>query len=113
LPYLRILNGLSTHREKNIDYIHKTQYDIANLRLVVAIAGEEEGARKDVVGKHLPVVFSPFFNIDNEDLLEPKCKLSEIVPFQESRHGSCREVGPNLSEVEPIFGVITEVLPNR
>ena len=56
-----------------------------------------------MVREHLPVVFPPLFDIDDEDLLEPEGELGVIVPFHEGGHVAGGEVGPEFFEVEPVF----------
>lgn len=66
---------------------------------MISIAQEYECARNNVVREHLPMVFPAFFNIHNDDLLEPECKLNEIVPLGETIHLSDRPADPELFEV--------------
>lgn len=80
-----------TYRENQIDDIHQTQDDIADLGLVVAVAANQEQTCNDVVGEHLPMVLSALFHIDDHDLLQPEAELSEVVEFEKTSHGACRE----------------------
>lgn len=63
-----------------------------------------------MVCEHLPVVFPAVLNIDDDNLLDPECELCEIVPLHGSSHISCGKVGPELTEVEPVFGCDEDVL---
>jgi hypothetical protein len=80
-----------TYREHQIDDIHQTQDDIADLCLVVAVAANQEQTCDDVVGEHLPMILSALFNVDDQDLLQPKAELSQIVELEKTSHGACRE----------------------
>jgi hypothetical protein len=71
-----------TYGEHQIDYIHQTQDDVANLGLVVAVAANQEQTCDDVVGEHLPMILSALFNINDQDLLQPKAELSQIVELE-------------------------------
>jgi hypothetical protein len=44
-----------------------------------------------VVGEHLPMILSALFNVDDQDLLQPKAELSQIVELEKTSHGACRE----------------------
>jgi hypothetical protein len=63
-----------------------------------------------VVGKHLVMVLAAFFEVNNEDLLEPEGQLHEVIPFERSRHLSCRPRPPYSLVVEPVRRVDPEVL---
>ena len=54
--------------------------------------------------EHLGVVFSALFDVDDDDLLEPKGELNEVVPFCETGHFAGGEVGPEGFEREKIGG---------
>jgi hypothetical protein len=63
-----------------------------------------------VVGEHLCVIFPALFDVDNEYLLDPECQLCKIVPFKQSGHLSRWPGSPDFGIVEPVNGVIPEVL---
>lgn len=63
-----------------------------------------------MVGEHLCVVFPALLDVDNEDLLDPESQLYEVVPFERSGHLSRRPSCPDFGIVEPVNGVIPEVL---
>lgn len=77
---------------------------------MVAVTGEHEDAGDDVMGKHLPVVFPPFFNVDNEHLLNVEGELDEVVPFEQAVHLSVRPAGPEFAGGEPVIGTVHEIL---
>lgn len=62
------------------------------------------------MSEHLPMVFSPLLDIDDEDLLQPKRELDEVVPFEQTIHLSIRPTTPELAEVEPVRRIIHQVL---
>jgi hypothetical protein len=70
---------------------------------VVAIACENQHCRDDMVREHLPMVFSPFLNVDHQDLLEPKCVLCQNVPFLQASNLTIGPIAPELLEIEPVF----------
>ena len=70
-----------TYWEKNVHNIHYAEDHVGDFRLVVAITGEYQARRDNVVGEHLPMVLPPLLNVDDHDLLQPECILDEDVPF--------------------------------
>ncbi|KAL8813006.1 MAG: hypothetical protein Q9200_000593 [Gallowayella weberi] len=74
--------------------LHAAQDGVANLCLMVAITCEHQNASDDMMCKHLPMIFSPLFDVDDDDLLHPKRKLYEVVPFEQPAHFPVRPVGP-------------------
>ena len=77
---------------------------------MVAVAGENQHGRDNVMCEHLPVVLSPFLDVDDHDLLQPKCVLREDVPFTKPPYFSVWPVGPELFEVEQVVGVDKNIL---
>lgn len=75
-----------TYREDQIDYIHQTQDDIANLGLVVAVAANQKQTCDDVVGEHLPMILSALLNVDDQNLLQPEAELSQVVQLEKASH---------------------------
>lgn len=61
---------------------------------MIAVTREHEYASDDVVGKHLPMIFPPFFNVHDEELLHIKGELGKVVPFEQAVHFSVRPAGP-------------------
>jgi hypothetical protein len=77
---------------------------------VISVASEKKDARDDMVCEHLPMIFSSLFDIDNHNLLEPKGELREYIPFQETLYLSIWPIGPDSFDVEPVIGIIHNVL---
>jgi hypothetical protein len=100
----------STYREEDIAKVHHAQNHVADLGLVEGVAAEEQHAGEDVVGEHLPMVLAVLLNIHHEQLLHPETELYEIVPLHQSVQGSCGEVRPHGSEIEPVRRVVHDVL---
>ena len=73
-----------SNSEYEINYVHETEDHVSGFRPVVAVAGEHQDAGNDVMGEHLRMVFSSFFDIDHKDLLQPKRELHEVVPLESS-----------------------------
>ena len=63
-----------------------------------------------MVREHLPMVFSPFFDIDDHYLLEPEGVLGEDVPFSYSGDLSIGPIGPEILEIEPVVRAKENVL---
>lgn len=57
--------------------------DRADSRIIHVVARYNEDDGQDVVGKHLPVVFSWLFRVDNVELMEPPTELGEVVEFRQ------------------------------
>ena len=83
IPHYQPVGSLKAYGEEYISKVHDTQDDIASLRLVEAVAGKQQRRRKDVVREHLPVILTAFFDVDDEELLQPEGDLHEVVPFYE------------------------------
>ena len=98
------------YSKKYINYLHEIEYDISDLCLVVAVTHEHENAGDDVVAQHLPVVFSPLLDVDDEDLLDPETELYEVVPFHGCVDFSVWPAGPHLLHVEPVLMSIHDIL---
>jgi hypothetical protein len=60
--------------------------------------------------EHLPVIFTAFFDVDDEELLQPKGKLYNVVPFHSRLKEWAGKLGPELFAVKPIFRVVENVL---
>lgn len=77
---------------------------------MVAVAGENQHGRDNVMCEHLPMILSPFLDVDDQDLLKPKCVLHKNVPFSKAPYFSIRPVGPELCQVEPVVGIDKNIL---
>lgn len=64
--------NLMAYRQQQVDNVHQTQYNVRNIIKTVDIGRGQESAGEDVVSQHLVVILSPFFHVDNQDLLEPE-----------------------------------------
>jgi hypothetical protein len=102
--------GLGTYREEDVSKVHDAENDIADFGLVEAVRGKEQGRGEDVMGKHLPVVFSALFDVDDEELVHPKGELDNVVPLDARLKSGVRESRPELFEIEPVVGSIENVL---
>ena len=103
-------NGSQAHREANVHRIHETQNHVADSGLVISIAGEHQYACNDMVSEHLPVVFPPLFNVDNDNLLEPEAELYKIVPLHASLQFSIGPACPESEKVQPMLMIVHDVL---
>jgi hypothetical protein len=63
-----------------------------------------------VVREHVHVIFSPFFDIDYDDLLYPKGELNKVVPLGEKAHIARWEICPQFPHVQPVRRVAINVL---
>jgi hypothetical protein len=72
---------------------------------VIAVAEEDQQRGNDMMGKHLPMVLPPLFNVKDHDLLQPKGVLHQSVPFEQSLSLSVWKVGPEILEIEPVVGI--------
>lgn len=63
-----------------------------------------------MVGEHLPMILSAFFNVDDHDLLQPEAELSQIVEFEEASHGACRESCPHCGQIVEVWRFVNEIL---
>jgi len=63
-----------------------------------------------MVREHLPVIFSPRFNVDDQDLLDPKGELDKIVPLGERSHCFDRVARPYPLQIEKEWRVVCDGL---
>jgi len=101
---------VQTYLKEYIHHIHQQQNDIPNPRLVKPKAHQDQRTRNDVMREHLPVVFPTLLDVDHDNLLQPECKLHEVVPFHDAGDVDVGEVRPELGEVEPVGRVVHDVL---
>ena len=99
-----------TYWQEKIHDVHDDQDNSSDFGLVVAVAAKYKCRRDDVMREHLPVIFPPLFNVDNDDLLKPECELSQVVPFVQTGHGWLREVLPHSRHVEEVGRCDIDVL---
>ena len=64
-----------TYSKKKVNHLHDNKDDVSYLRLVITITRQHQNAGNKVMGEHLPVVFSPLLDIDNQNLLHPEGEL--------------------------------------
>jgi hypothetical protein len=77
---------------------------------VVTVAREYQNACDNVVREHLPIILSPFLDIDNHHLLDPESVLNQSVPFLQSPDLSIWPVGPEFFHIKPVVRVDIDVL---
>lgn len=79
---------------------------------MVSVAREDQKRSDNVVREHLPMVFSPLLDVDNEYLLQPESVLDQNVPFSYPRDLSIGPVRPKILEIEQVVRVDHNVLPS-
>jgi len=75
------------------------------------IASCDEDRCDNMMCEHLIVIFPAILNMEDKNLLEPKCQLCNIVYFEEA---CCLENGPirpHLPEIHPVWSLVVEILP--
>jgi hypothetical protein len=77
---------------------------------VVTVAREYQNGCDNVMREHLPIVLSPFLDIDDHHLLEPESILNQSVPLLQSPNLSIWPVGPELFHIKPVVRVDIDVL---
>jgi hypothetical protein len=77
---------------------------------VVSVAREDQKRSDNVVREHLPMVFSPLLDVDNEYLLQPEGVLDQNVPFPYPRDLSIGPIRPKILEIEQVVRVDHNVL---
>lgn len=68
-----------THRQEDVARIHQDEDNIASRGEMEGVRADEEHDGDDVVREHLPVVFSPLLDVDDENLLARKGTLNKVV----------------------------------
>ena len=66
-----------------------------------------------MVSEHLPMVFPPLFDIDDQQLLEPEAKLYEVVPLDLPINRESWISGPYLVQVAPVGRGVPDVLGEK
>lgn len=77
---------------------------------MIAVACDHQHAGYDMVTEHLPMVFPPFFDVHDKDLLEPKAELNEVVPLHGAFYLATRPIGPQTFHVHPVFVIVHDPL---
>ena len=78
---------------------------------MIAVAGKHENASDDMMRDHLPMVFPSFLDVDHDNLLHPKSKLYEVIPFEQAAHFPVRPIGPELAQIKPVVRIVHDILP--
>lgn len=86
--------GFETHWQEKIDNIHDDQNKVTNSGHVVDIARRNQGSGDDVVAKHLPMILAALLNVDDDDLLKPKCPLRQDISLHQAVKLTVGPVGP-------------------
>jgi len=79
-----MLSAGTTHRQKDVHHVHKHQDEVPYTDKSLSVGSVNQGAGDDVVRKHLPVILSPFLDMDHNQLLEPEGKLCKYIALQEA-----------------------------
>jgi hypothetical protein len=66
---------------------------------VECVRGVDEGDGDDMVGDHLIVVLPGRFSVEDEQLVDPKRCLGQIVNFYWGREGYVRDAYPEVIEI--------------
>ena len=73
--------GAKTYGKNHVTEIHQDEDQRPNASEMIKVTGTDEDDGDEMMGHHLPVIFSVGFGVENEDLMEPKRELSEVVDF--------------------------------
>lgn len=92
---------MAAYGKEQIHHVHDDQDEQSNAGVVVAVARRNQGRGDEVVAKHLPVVLAAVFDVDDDNLLQPKSPLGKHVELEEAAHLAVRPVRPQLSHVQP------------
>lgn len=96
--YFEVLEHLG-QREEDVAKIQEDQKEATNTSKVECVRGVDEGNSDDMVGEHLIVVLPVGFGVEDEQLVDPKCCLGQIVNFHRGGEGYVREAYPEVIEV--------------
>ena len=77
---------------------------------MVAVTAEHQDAGDHMMSEHLPMVFPPLLDVDDQDLLEPEGELDQIVPLHRPFQFSVWPIGPLLGHVEPMVMGVHNIL---
>lgn len=73
-----------TYRQEDVHHVHEHQDEVAYTDISLSVGSINQGAGDDVMRKHLPVILSPFLDMDDNQLLEPEGKLCKYITLQEA-----------------------------
>lgn len=103
---MQISGKVESYRKQDVHNIHQTQNGVSNFGLMITVASEDQDAGNNMMREHLGIVFPALFDVDYQDLLQIKCKLHEVIPLGETAHFPIRPIGPHLTQVEPVLGIV-------
>lgn len=78
--------------------------------VAIGVAGEEQAAGDEVVGKHLPVILAALLDVEDHDLLNPDARLRNDVELHQAVNLAGGPVGPDATEVEEVVRLEVDVL---
>lgn len=85
-----------TYGEEDVAQVHEAHDQTADASEVVRVAGDDERTGDNVVGHHLPVIFSRGLRVDDEEQVEVKCGLHHVVEFYGAWEGYVGVAGPKV-----------------
>ena len=88
------VNGSLTNRQDDVDDVHQDQNQSSDASEVVDVGGMDEGDGQEMVSKHLPMVLPTLFDVQGNDLLEPKGPFGQHVSLCEGRKLSLGPISP-------------------
>ena len=71
-----------THRQKQINHVHKAEHDICDAIVAIDIGDEYERAGDQMVCEHLGMILPARLHMYHEDLLHPERELHQVVPLE-------------------------------
>jgi len=96
--YLEVLEHLG-QREEDVAKVHEDEDEATDAGVVECIRGVDEGDGDDVVGEHLIMVLPVRFGVEDEHLVDPECRLGQVVDFYWGSEGCVRDTYPEVIEV--------------
>ena len=101
---------MSTYRKKSVWKIHTHKYSVTNPCIVTQVAQTDQQERIDVMRNQFPVILTRCLDLQDKDLLQPKCKLQQVVILERLwiiHHGI---IAPKVGHVEPPRRIVHHIL---
>lgn len=82
------------YRKENVTNIEQDQDQISHSSKVVPVRSNNQCDSDEVVAQHLPVILAALLDVDDEDLLKPKSKLSQLIELGQAPELTVGPVSP-------------------
>lgn len=75
------LRKTATYGQPNVTPVHNHHDEASNASEAAEVTCNHQGDCDNMMGHHLHMVFSPFFSVDDQNLMEVEGSLCKVVEF--------------------------------